>query len=192
MLIQCPGCGNRISDKAHACPKCGYIPQKNNAAHAPKSSSRRTGIIISVCSGTILFLALIAIFGMRLWGEKRDQGIAEEIERQLTENTYEVKSDSDYQGYIGFTFLKRNKMTLYLGERIYRMTYEVKPCRDGFYDKMTKTCSMYIVKASDEDIKVELIFYAPDRLSRRLSGHIDGVIKDSDGRVYSFILNPVH
>ena len=89
MLIQCPGCGNRISDKAHACPKCGYIPQKNNAAHAPKSSSRRTGIIISVCSGTILFLALIAIFGMRMWGEKRDQGIAEEIERQLTENTYE-------------------------------------------------------------------------------------------------------
>lgn len=192
MLIQCPGCGNHISDKAHQCPKCGYIPQNNNTAPAPGTSSRRKGIIIAVCSGTVLFLALIAIFGMRVWGEKRDQGITEEIERQLTENTYEVKSDSDDHGYIGFTFLKNNKMTLCLGERIYRMKYEVKPCRDGFYDKITKTCSMYIVKASGEDIKVELLFYAPDRFSRRLNRHIDGVIRDSDGRVYSFILNPLH
>ena len=29
-LIKCPECGNKISDQAESCPKCGYELKKSN------------------------------------------------------------------------------------------------------------------------------------------------------------------
>ena len=44
-LIKCPGCGKDISDRAMACPKCGYIMSKhgnNNETHTVIDNSDST------------------------------------------------------------------------------------------------------------------------------------------------------
>ncbi len=45
MLINCPECNKEISDKAYACPNCGYPinnqPQQNTRQNAPRATSKR-------------------------------------------------------------------------------------------------------------------------------------------------------
>lgn len=37
-IIQCPGCGNSISDKAPKCPKCGYVPAASEPVAGEQAS----------------------------------------------------------------------------------------------------------------------------------------------------------
>lgn len=71
-LITCPECGNNVSDKAKACPKCGYQvfpPQQNdvavNTAESDSSSSGRTlsiiGFIMGLVSWFLNFWGLVGI-----------------------------------------------------------------------------------------------------------------------------------
>ena len=39
-LIKCPECGREVSDKATACPNCGYALNKSNGNIAPKSNKK--------------------------------------------------------------------------------------------------------------------------------------------------------
>ena len=41
-LIKCPGCGKDISDRAMACPKCGYMMSKNNNTNEVHTASNNS------------------------------------------------------------------------------------------------------------------------------------------------------
>lgn len=49
-MTKCKECGNEISDKAEACPKCGVKVKK-------------TSLVIKIGGGFVLLMILIAIFG---------------------------------------------------------------------------------------------------------------------------------
>jgi uncharacterized membrane protein YvbJ len=40
-LIQCPECGNGLSDKAPTCPHCGYVLTSNDPVEAAKTAATR-------------------------------------------------------------------------------------------------------------------------------------------------------
>ncbi len=59
-LINCPECKTEISDKATACPKCGF---NLNTPPAPKSSS---GCINTLTIFAIIILVLIVLYFFRM------------------------------------------------------------------------------------------------------------------------------
>ncbi len=60
-LINCPGCGHRISDKAKACPKCGHSIQNIEIGNASPNSNRKEKTIGSLLC---VFAVLCIIWGI--------------------------------------------------------------------------------------------------------------------------------
>lgn len=58
-MIQCPECGQAVSNKAASCPHCGYSP--------PKGGSRQDGAVVLVVIGTVL--CSIGVVGCQMGGE---------------------------------------------------------------------------------------------------------------------------
>lgn len=62
-LIQCPGCGKRISDKAAKCPHCGFTGDNQQAPHPPIYTENNDSFIPSESNNKSMYIwiALIAI-----------------------------------------------------------------------------------------------------------------------------------
>lgn len=58
-LIKCPECGREVSNKATACPNCGYALNKSNGNIAPKSNKK--WIV------TVVAAVLVIAFGIGAW-----------------------------------------------------------------------------------------------------------------------------
>lgn len=59
-IINCPGCGNKISDKAENCPKCGFAIQELKEATTNHSQNSKT----SERKFNYLWLALITVIAL--------------------------------------------------------------------------------------------------------------------------------
>lgn len=60
-LIKCPECGNKISDKAEACPKCGYEMKKSQQEQSVSSNTDNVAKIRSKWNNKYLIVILIAV-----------------------------------------------------------------------------------------------------------------------------------
>ncbi|MBQ7462395.1 MAG: zinc ribbon domain-containing protein [Bacteroidaceae bacterium] len=90
-LIECPLCGENISDKATTCPHCGYVVtvvDEQKATYKPQKQSRNWGKLI-----VLIIVAMIAVFA---WNKiKRN----ESKKAEYTELIYQksgIKLRGDY------------------------------------------------------------------------------------------------
>lgn len=62
-LIHCPECGREISDKASACPGCGYpiAPDSTASTNAALEAARERDKKFLKQAGLVLLLGIIAI-----------------------------------------------------------------------------------------------------------------------------------
>lgn len=75
-LIKCPECGKMISDKAHACPNCGYPLQKRarraihelrreaERAESKKAAATMKKSVSQITRNLIASIVLILILGI--------------------------------------------------------------------------------------------------------------------------------
>ncbi len=99
-LIKCPECGNEISDKASACPSCGYPINKSNLDQSEQQNSKtitntenntkktKRNIILAVVLG-ILILVVIMVITVRL-----DSGLYNGLEYGITYEELQNKCDN--------------------------------------------------------------------------------------------------
>ena len=65
-LIQCPECGNNVSNTANKCPNCGYSVKKHLRQENPKRKIVKKKIIALV----VLMLVVISVFSLYSWYNK--------------------------------------------------------------------------------------------------------------------------
>lgn len=80
-LIKCPECGREVSDKATACPNCGYALNKNNGDIAPKSNKKWIVAVV------VAVLAIAVCIGVWLMFANADKPVSETAAVTETESS---------------------------------------------------------------------------------------------------------
>jgi hypothetical protein len=105
-LINCPECGNQISDTAKSCPHCGYIlknrKRKTDKPHCPQFNISKNKIIIASVLVIVVFLAIILIIHKKRSNAgpptTLNDSVIEQIEQPTIKNSEDcVKIDEDEQ-----------------------------------------------------------------------------------------------
>lgn len=81
-LMNCPSCGNEVSDQAVTCPKCGHPLKKETQPQVKKKKGR--GCLITIVA-VIAFFAIMAIIAGGVFGgnkaiQKGVSGVSDENE----------------------------------------------------------------------------------------------------------------
>lgn len=75
-LIHCPECNHEISDKAVACPHCGY-PIKEGCSSARKSSDRFWKVIVVSTLAFYVMLGTLGVVGIYVGASAVKKGLSE-------------------------------------------------------------------------------------------------------------------
>jgi hypothetical protein len=87
-LINCPECDNKISDKAHSCPNCGYVlPAKYEFKPPPRN---KTGYIWLLIIATFLSIIIWLYF---MFNSSSPEKVFYEFTREKNEREINVKQD---------------------------------------------------------------------------------------------------
>lgn len=67
MIIECPGCGKRISDKYHSCPHCGVDIRGSGEGISQEAVARRRAIQRNYRIQAQMYIAILLTVAGCLW-----------------------------------------------------------------------------------------------------------------------------
>ena len=138
-LISCPECGREISDKASACPHCGFpvnatekspVAVVNDIEEKPQTGSttgnsckKRRLTIIIIIAAALVVLTILSVFVIKQLEKKRAADEIKKAEQQAAEQ-HELDF-SDFADKIGTDFCNRQDEIRSSGTKAFRSSYSV-------------------------------------------------------------------
>lgn len=93
-LIQCPKCGQQISDRANKCPHCGYVINPSNFETSDIKPTKSKKSIWVWCVG-ILILIGVGV-GVFLYSSPKTDKAIDSEQTEIAQQTEEVKITPEF------------------------------------------------------------------------------------------------